>query len=212
MKTIIIEIIKKYWHVLVLMILIGIIFLMAGSLHKNKIEIERKTRNIEVLNSRARMFEVMYNTGLNTLCGKDSLVKLHATKVEALSYTLAEYKQYREEDLKVIESLKIKLKQVISVTNVGTSTEQTITTPTIHTDTAACFNYEDKYLKLSGCTKKDSTTVSYRTHDDLTIIPTFIPKHKFLWWTWGVRGVELNVISKNPNTSFNYNQYYEIKK
>ena len=202
-------IIKKYWHWAALSVASITIYLLSNDIKAKKAEINRKTSNIEVLNNDFTSYASNVKVVLNK---KDTLIKLQAAKVGSLTYTLDEFKHYRAEDAQTIKSMGLKLKNVLSVANVSTNTSQNITTPTIKTDTTVCFNYKDSFVSIFGCVKNDSTALAYSGQDSLTIVPSVIPKHKFLWMTWGVKGVQLDVISKNPNTTFTYAKYVEIKR
>ena len=202
-------ILKKYWYWVALIGAAITIYLLSNDIKAKKAEINRKTSNIEVLNSDFKSYKADVKVVLNN---KDTLIKLQAANVGSLTYTLDEFKRYRAEDAQTIKLMGLKLKNVLSVANVSTQTSQNISTPTIKTDTTVCFNYKDSFVSIFGCVKNDSTALAYSGQDSLTIIPSVIPKHKFLWMTWGVKGVQLDVISKNPSTTFTYAKYVEIKR
>ena len=202
-------ILKKYWSYIALALMCGVIYLLSSDIKAKKAEINRKTSNIETLNKDFTSYVASVKVVLNN---KDTLIKFQAANVGSLTYTLDEFKHYRAEDAQTIKSMGLKLKNVLSVANVSTQTSQNITTPTIKTDTTVCFNYKDNFVSIFGCVKNDSTALAYSGQDLLTIVPSVIPKHKFLWMTWGVKGVQLDVISKNPNTTFTYAKYVEIKR
>lgn len=209
MINLIIPLLKKYWYWAALALAGVAIYLLSNDIKAKKDEINRKTSNIEVLNNDFTSYAANVKVVLNK---KDTLIKLQAANVGSLTYTLDEFKRYRAEDAQTIKSMGLKLKNVLSVANVSTQTSQNITTPTIKTDTSTCFSYKDSFVSIFGCVKNDSTALAYSGQDSLTIIPSVIPKHKFMWMTWGVKGVQLDVISKNPNTTFTYAKYVEIKR
>ena len=209
MINLLIPIIKKYWHWAALIGAGFTIYLLASEVKKEKAENVRKTSNIEVLNKYFTSYAANVKVVLNK---KDTLIKLQAARVGSLTYTLDEFKRYRAEDTQTIKSMGLKLKNVLSVANVSTQTSQNITTQTIKTDSSMCFAYKDSFIQVAGCAYRDKTILYYSGQDSLTIIPSVIPKHKFLWMTWGVKGVQLDVISKNPNTTFTYAKYVEIKR
>ena len=209
MINLLIPLLKKYWHWAALALAGLAIYLLSNDIKAKKAEINRKTSNIEVLNSDFTSYAANVKVVLNK---KDTLIKLQAAKVGSLTYTLDEFKRYRAEDVQTIKSMGLKLKNVLSVASVSTQTSQSIVIPTIKTDTTVCFNYKDSFVSIFGCVKNDSTALAYSWQDSLTIVPSVIPKHKFLWMTWGVKGVQLDVISKNPNTTFTYAKYVEIKR
>lgn len=208
MTTIIISILKKYWSYLLIALLAVVIYFMFGTIKAKNVEISRKTSNIEVLNSEFQKYKVESTIKIN---GKDSTIQLNAAKINSLSYTVAEFEQYRANDYQTIESLKLKLKNVLSVANVSTHTEQQIITPTIKTDSTVCFNYNDSFISVSACSDSKNTKLYYSMTDSLTTVVNTIPKHKFLWWSWGVKAININILSKNPNTTFTYLDYIELK-
>ena len=209
MINLLIPLLKKYWHWAALALAGITIYLLSNDIKAKKAEINRKTSNIEVLNKDFTSYVASVKVVLNK---KDTLIKLQAANVGSLTYTLDEFKRYRAEDVQTIKSMGLKLKNVLSVANVSTQTSQNISTPNIKTDTSTCFSYKDSFIQVAGCAYKDKTILYYSGQDSLTIIPSVIPKHKFLWMTWGVKGVQLDVISKNPNTTFTYAKYVEIKR
>ena len=181
---------------------------MFSTIKAKNTEISRKTSNIEVLNSEFQKYKVESTVKIN---GKDSTIQLNAAKINSLIYTVAEFEQYRANDYQTIESLKLKLKNVLSVANVSTHTEQQIITPTIKTDSTVCFNYNDLFISVSACSDSKNTKLYYSMTDSLTTVVNTIPKHKFLWWSWGVKAININILSKNPNTTFTYLDYVELK-
>ena len=201
-------ILKKYWSYLLIALLAVVIYFMFGTIKAKNAEISRKTSNIEVLNSEFQKYKVESTIKIN---GKDSTIQLNAAKINSLSYTVAEFEQYRANDYQTIESLKLKLKNVLSVANVETQIEQHITAPTIKTDSSTCFNYKDEFLDLSGCVIDTVASIGYKVKDKLFIVPSIVKKHHFLWFEWGVKGIQLDVLSKNTNSSFTYESYIELK-
>lgn len=201
--------IKKYWYWAALVVAGITIYLLSNDIKAKKAEINRKTSNIEVLNNDFKSYKTGVKVVLNN---KDTTIKLQAAKVGSLTYTLDEFKHYRAEDVQTIKSMGLKLKNVLSVASVSTNTSHTITTPTLKTDSSTCFAYKDSFMQIAGCSDGINTILYYSGQDFLTIVPSVIPKHKFLWMTWGVKGVQLDVISKNPNTTFTYEKYVEIKR
>lgn len=162
-----------------------------------KSEVERQRQNVEILNKNFTSYKSAY--------GQSS------AKVEALNYRLDELKINEAKLLLLIKSLKIKPKDVISSTQIGTETKVVIRTVIQYVDSVKCLNFEDKYNKISGCFKGDSIDLSVETFDNLTTIVSKIPKHKFLWWTWGVKAITLDITAENPNTRFNYLKYIEVR-
>ena len=135
---------------------------------------------------------------------------LSVAKVNSLEYTVKEFQQFRGDDAKLIDKLKIKPKNVQSVTNFSTETVTKINTIIQYVDTTKCLHYKDDFTSIDGCFKGDSIQLLVQNKDSLTTIVDKIPKHKFLFWQWGVKAVEINIVSKNPNTKFTYLKYIEL--
>jgi cbb3-type cytochrome oxidase subunit 3 len=205
----------KNWKYLLIIvfaaIFAAIIYFLFTENKKQKAEIDRKTQNIEVLNSNYSSYKSSYNTGLKTIHGKDSIIQLNAAKVQALNYTVSEFKQFRASDVQTIRELNLKLKNVQSVTNIGTSTTSNINTKIVYVDSAKCLLFQDKFTTVSGCFKGDSINLLVENRDSLTTVISRIPKYKLLWWTWGVKAIQLDIRAQNPNTKFTYLKYIELK-
>lgn len=164
---------------------------------KNKAEADRQTQNVDVLNSDLKHYK--------TKSGED------AAKIEALTYTVDEFKRNDPRMKQTIADLELKLKNVKSVAEIVTSTGVQIKTVIQYVDSSKCFFYEDKFNTVSGCFDKDSVGIEIETRDSLSVVVSSVPKHKFLWWSWGVKAVELDVKAQNPGTKFSYLKYIELK-
>lgn len=166
-----------------------------------KIENKRKTKNIETLNSTFEMYKFKTSKG-------DSL---NAVKINSLEYTVKEFKQFRGDDALLIENLKLKVKNLKSVTNISTETVTKIKTKIQYKDSTKCLHYKDDFTSVDGCFEGDVIQLIVQTKDSLTTIASRVPKHHFLWWSWGVKAIEMNIVSKNPNTTFTYLKYIELE-
>jgi len=165
---------------------------------KEKKERQRQESNVYVLNDSVKHSMI-----------RDSL---NVASISALNYTVDELKKYRAADLILIKDLKIKNKNLESLTKVNTTTIDTIykdrwhISPTNHD----CLEYKDKWATIEACFK--DSTVSYTVRDSLDIVVNKVPKHKFLWWTWGTKGYKVNVVNFNPHSKNNYLEYIRAKK
>jgi len=176
-----------------------------------KKEVTRQTSNVSVLNSNYKSYKSAYNTGLKTITGKDSILNLNAAKVQSLTYTVGEYKEYSVNDAQTIKDLKLSLKTAQSASNITTETNQNIHTPTIIKDSTMCFDFSDTYLKLSGCSSKRGTDITYRATDSIFAVIDMVSKHNFLFFHWGDKINSLDAVSKNPNTNITGLKYTIIK-
>ena len=150
---------------------------------------------------------------------------LNAAKVSELQFTLKEYKKYRAQDLQLIEQLKVKKSDLQKV--IGSQTETInslsaklndsirIDTVTNIADTLKCFDYKSKWTDVSGCIdlKCDSINLQIKNRESLKIVETVVYKRflGFLWKTNKVKDRQVDVVSKNPNTTITNLDYVSIK-
>ena len=139
---------------------------------------------------------------------------LNASKINALTLNLSSTKEYYSNLIKEAEKAGLAAKRITSITEVGTITRDTIIVRLIDSiflkDTLKCFDYNDNYMAMQGCIKKDSLTLNYCNQDSLIQFVNIVPKQ---WWfiKWGVKAINQTIVSKNPKTTFIYQKYIEIK-
>lgn len=203
----ILKFISKNWKYILLFIFAVAIYFLFMDNKKQMAEIQRKTQNIEVLNSNFISYKSAFKTGLKTIHGKDSIIQLNASKVQALTYTVRELKHFKASAVQTIKELNLKLKNVQSITNIGT---QTNTNKIIYVDSTKCLYFKDKFTTVSGCFKGDSIDLCIENRDSLTTVVSKVPKYKFLFWSWGVKAIQLDIRAQNPNTKFTYLDYFVL--
>lgn len=154
--------------------------------------------------------------------------------VKALQLTLKEYKQYREDDAKVIDQLKIKNS---NLSNVITSNSKTISNLEAKVkqsliyidslgnevdkgseiiykvDTLQCIDIKNKWFSLDGCIRNEVFKGTLVNYDSLVIGATI--EHKrflgFLWKTSKIKSQQIDVVSKNPNTKIQSAEFIIFK-
>lgn len=151
---------------------------------------------------------------------------LNAAKVSELQFTLKEYKKYRAQDLQLIEQLKVKKSDLQKVIDSQTETINSLSaklndsiridTITNIADTLKCFDYKSKWTDVSGCIdlKRDSINLQIKNRESLKIVETVVYKRflGFLWKTNKVKDRQVDVVSKNPNTTITNLDYVSIKR
>ena len=151
---------------------------------------------------------------------------LNAAKVSELQFTLKEYKKYRAQDLQLIEQLKVKKSDLQKVIDSQTETINSLSaklndsiridTITNIADTLKCFDYKSKWTDISGCIdlKRDSINLQIKNRESLKIVETVVYKRflGFLWKTNKVKDRQVDVVSKNPNTTITNLDYVSIKR
>lgn len=144
----------------------------------------------------------------------------NAAKVQRLELTKREFEKQCATLKNEVEALGIKTKRLERVISTSSKTEAQITAPVRDSlvyrdreqppDTLRCFNFADNYLKVDGCIEKDTFNGKIESRDTLIHAAHRVPK-KFLFFRFGCKAIELEVVSKNPHTEITYSRYIELK-
>jgi len=180
--------------ILVIVLIVAVISSQCSA-RKYRAELATKTANIEALNNTVKTYK--------------SKAGLNVAQMPAVFYNTTEVTKYDPKLVQTIKDMKLELKNVQAIIDVQTETIKKFRANVAITPEDTCYNFEDKWTTLSLCTSNDSVLLQVR--DRLTTVINKVPKHKFLWWSWGIKGVNVNIVSENPNTSFEYLKFVEIK-
>lgn len=156
---------------------------------------------------------------LQTYRTKDSL---NVASVGKLELTLSEYKKYRSEDLKLINSLKVDKKKLENITTTQTQTiyelsgslrDSIVYRDNYIVDTLRCISIHNKWFDLTGCSNKlNEFSGRFENRDSLAIV-NHVKQKRFLGFLWyyGKKEHRVDVVSKNPNTQITGVEYTEIR-
>lgn len=163
---------------------------------KLRSELNRQTENIGSLT-----YDIQY--------GKldDSL---SVAKNTALQAKCNELEQLHLADAKLVKELKVKLKDVKTIHTASSSTADTVRIEPIPNTADSIFSYQDKWLSLH--IDIPARLCQYTSKDSLTTIVSRLYKHKFLWWRWGTKGYQVQIVNFNPHSRINYSRYVEVVK
>jgi hypothetical protein len=163
------------------------------------------------------------NTGtllseIETYRTKDSL---YVASIGELCLTVDEYKKYRREDMKLIESLKVdrkRLQQIIaSQTQTVYELDSRVRDSIVYRDnyirdTLRCVAISEKWFDLSGCIDADAKfTGRFESRDSLLYVEHIIPK-RFWFIRWGVKERRQEIVSRNPHTKITGAEFVTIRK
>ena len=145
---------------------------------------------------------------------KDSMEQ--AYQIQALSFTIDEYKEYRAEDMKTIESLKLQLKNITTISKQSLEVNVPISVPLTKEESqikpiSTNVRLHNEHISFIGTVTNDSLTAKIQVPIQLTQIVHKVPKHKFLWWSWGCKGIKQIVVSNNPYVNLKYSEYIELR-
>ena len=135
---------------------------------------------------------------------------LSVARNTALQAKCDELKQLHLADTKLIKELKVKLKDVKSIHTTSSSTADTVRIEPVPNTADSVFSYQDKWLSLH--IDVPARLCQYTSRDSLTTIVSRTFKHKFLWWRWGTKGYQVQIVNFNPHSRINYSRYVEVVK
>lgn len=151
---------------------------------------------------------------------------LNAVNTKLLELKMSELKKYREEDLELINDLKLSKSQLEKIISLKTETinglkaalKDSIVRDTVtnQIDTLKCFNYKSVWIDVDGCMHKDSVNLQVKNREKLKVIES-LEKKKFWFmklpiWLFGYKNKQLDVISLNPNTTITNVEYISVRK
>lgn len=140
-------------------------------------------------------------TSLNNFKFRDSL---NAVENGRLKLSISELKELREADFKLIKELKLRPKDVETITKVKVVTRDSI----VFQLKDSCINYESEWTKVNGCI---GDTLSIETSDSIAFIAHKEYKHKFLFFRWGLQRAKVKIINFNPRSSIKSPEWIDLK-
>lgn len=133
---------------------------------------------------------------------------LNAVKTEVLSLKLSEMERYRAEDLKTIESLKLRKKDLEQVTTMqmqtivdlrGTVADTVVMVREVR-DTVQVLHVSDEWIDLHGIVADGAFDGTLEVRDSIYIVES-VQRARFLGFLWRTKRVksrEVDVVNKNP--------------
>lgn len=142
-----------------------------------------------------------------------------ATQTSRLRLTIEEYKKYREEDTKTIRELGINIKRLKASIQHQVSIDVPIDVPVrdsiVYRDSlikVPSIKLSNKYVNIDAIIENNTLKGSMSLDVWLKQFVYIEPKHRFLWFRWGVKGINQVIISDNPYVKIKYSEFIEISK
>lgn len=142
-----------------------------------------------------------------------------ATESSRLQLTIEEYKKYREEDAKTIKELRINIKRLKASIQHQVSIDVPIDVPVrdsiVYRDSlikVPSIKLSNKYVNIDATVENNTLKGAMSLEVWLKQFIYIEPKHRFLWFKWGVKGINQVIISDNPYVKINYSEFIEISK
>ena len=143
---------------------------------------------------------------------------MYAIQVCQLRLDIDDYERHRKADAEIIKNLNIKLKNVLSTSKQIIEVQAPVQTKVVH-DTVWVggkivdvqnVHMEDAYIKVHGSIVHDTLKASVTVPITIHQVVHKVPKHKFLWWSWGCKAIKQAVYTDNPYVKIQYSEYIEL--
>lgn len=175
--------------------------IMGIELHNKSLETCRLERNQEALLSDIETFKTE--------------TERWAASAEVLELEVKELRRARQNDVKKIRELGIRLKDAEryakSITqNRGGATLPLRDTIIMH-DTVQMFSSQHGHTELHGIIRSDSLSYTFESIDTIYQVVHRVP-HRFLFFRFGTKAIHQTVWSSNPDTKVVYSEYIEFKQ
>lgn len=200
---------KKYLILAAIILAVAAAFgLQQKRINKLTVEREKYRNNTETLLQDIEEYKT-----------KDSL---NVAKVGNLELKLSEFKKYRAEDAKLIQSLKTKNRNLQSVTTAQMKTINRLQT-SVHDsiiylpgDTITTIihkiDYSDKWIDFNGSIESGVFSGNIITRDSILIAETVRYKRFLFWRTRKIKNRNIDVVSRNPNAKIIGVEFITIEK
>lgn len=129
---------------------------------------------------------------------------------EALRAKCDELQKLHLADTRLIKALKVRIKDADAIHTVATTTADTVRIAPMGSEADSIFSYSDKWLSLR--IDIPQRLCQYTAYDSITTVVSRIYKHKFLWWRWGTKGYQVQVVSHNPHSHIGYSRFIRVEK
>lgn len=138
---------------------------------------------------------------------------------EVLTLKISELRDANDSLLRMTHELGVKnrrLQQMAQTTNHTDATIHTIVHDSIvyvspSPDTLRCLSYADPWMMVDGCLKEDTFSGHFASLDTLDMIVHRVPR-RFLFFRYGCKAIQLDVVSHNPYSTITHARYIQLKK
>ncbi len=135
-----------------------------------------------------------------------------------LTLKLSEFQQSNDSLRQALNEMKIKERRVKRLTTTTSQSQVEVIAPVRdsaivspgHVDTVSCLHYSDPWLSMDGCIADSQFTGTIESRDTLIHVAHRIPR-RFLFFRFGTKAVEIEVMSKNPHTKITHIKHLEFE-
>lgn len=177
----------------------------SGIIKRQRVEMRRLENNQNALLS-----------GIETYKAKNGVL---AYSIKQLVLTNSELKKDKGYLAKVVNNLRIRLRDVQTIST--TVTQTAVETPVVplrdslvdvegKIEPAKTFSWSDSWCKMSGVVYNDSAKLSYNGTDSIYTVAHRV-RYRFLFFRFGTKEFRQTVTNTNPNTKIVYNEIVKLE-
>ena len=135
---------------------------------------------------------------------RDSIpvVKLQVVEVDRTDY------KKQVADRKLIQDLRMKVSRIEAENTMLRQTIGSVLLQPEKTDSDTVFTYHDRWADFKVNIRE--SRLDYAVRDSLVTFIERIPRHRFLWIRWGVKGYNVRHVNFNPYSSVVYSRYVMV--
>lgn len=140
---------------------------------------------------------------------------LNTARIKDLTLTIKEFKRYRQEDLELINKLKIRAKDLEAIVDTKIEKHDSIYIQVYDSiPNIISFDYTSKWTDVNGIIdrSKDSLQLVITNREELKVVES-IKRKRFLGFLWYCKRLEyrkIDVLSMNPNTTISNISYVTV--
>lgn len=189
---------KLIIQLLAIMLIVTMVALFRSSQRCDQLQADltRQTENVGSLT-----YDIQYGNV------QDSLPVAQNTALQA---KVSELQKLHLADTKLIQDLRLRLKDVQAIHAASSTTSDTVYLTPDPVKPDSVLSYRDRWLSLH--IDLPTRQCQYATHDSLTTIVSRTYRHRFLWWRWGTKGYQVQIVNFNPHSKIDYSRYIEVVK
>lgn len=176
-------------HIIVVAIMM-LATLLIGNLYLNGKEKDETIRHLQLELVKAQEY-----VPAEVYTVRDSVT---VAKKEVVEVKKSDYKK-KVADKALIDDIGGDVDNIENQTKMSTAICDTVKASVVE-DSIYQFNDPWTNIRLD----KRDTTLTYSITDSAIVYVSRIPKHRFLWWKWGIKGYDIKVACMNPHATIRH--------
>ena len=188
---------KRFIVVISALLVLAALVAAAFLLNRNNRALKAQVRDLQVQLSHAAVPLVR-----DTIRDSIPVVTQRMVTVDKTDYK----KQVADREL--IRDLQMKVSRIEAENTMLRQTLGSVTLLPEKSDSDTLFSYHDRWADFKVNIRE--SRLDYAVRDSLATFIERIPRHRFLWLRWGVKGYNVKVVNFNPNSSVQYSRFIMV--